>query len=383
MTERHLGGRSIAPPVADRAPTNGADCGNSRGRSLRPGKKLDMARAIVILLLAWPVAGCASGGWHPDDRQSLISEISSDDSRRSSWAMLDSPREEATATGASAQDPPAGRSRSNSTQSGQDRGQDKQGEEPKPSAWKRAEEETELAIIRDQMRQIDEHREHTRARVWGVNGYGQIGIPSNRTALEGFPIEDPRWDDLVKNGWGAGLDLSWEPMPLIQPFIGLQYSRNTDTSFLITDQTQYLNIETSALQMLPFYGGLRLNFPLNESISDWFSSSAAGLASGVIPYLRVAGGGAYNFGNEIEITDLSSPTTTKLDFINRGFTGYVEGEVGIEYRTKEGYAFRLSVGVQAYPGIRLDREFEDAYPNVDLKRLEMAILPRISATYYF
>lgn len=342
-----------------------------------------MARAIVILLFAWLVAGCASGRWHPGDRQSLISEISSDDSRRSSWAILDSPREETAVTGASEQDPRAGRCESEPMQPGADRSQDKQDVEAKEPPWKRADQETEVAIIEDQMRRIEKHREHTRPRVWGANGYIQFGFPGDRTALEGFPIEDPKWDDLIKNGWGAGLELSWEPMPIIQPFIGVQYSRNTDTSFLITDQTQYLNIETSPLQMLPFYGGLRLNFPLNESLSDWFSPSAAGLSSGVIPYLRVAGGGTYNFGNEIEITDLATPPATKLDFIRRGFTGYVEGTVGIEYRTEKGYALRLSVGVQAYPGIRLDSEFEDAYPGVDLKRLELAILPRISATYYF
>jgi hypothetical protein len=342
-----------------------------------------MARAIVILLFAWLVAGCASGRWHPGDRQSLISEISSDDSLRSPWAVPDSPRDAPAATGASEPDARAFRPESDPMQPGADRSQDKQDEEAKEPPWKRADQETEVAIIEDQMRQIERHREHTRSRVWGVNGYGQFGIPGDRTALEGFPIEDPKWDDLIKNGWGAGLELSWEPMPIIQPFIGVQYSRNSDTSFVITDQTQYFNIDTSALQMLPFYGGLRLNFPLNESISDWFSPSAAGLSSGVIPYLRVAGGGTYSFGNEIEVTDLSSSTTTKLDFINRGFTGYVEATVGIEYRTEEGYAIRLSVGVQAYPGIRLDNEFEDAYPGVDLKRLELAILPRISATYYF
>jgi len=338
-----------------------------------------MARAIVILALACLGTGCASGGFPAEERQALISEISNDEPGGPTSTTPIAPQEETAAAKANARDPSAGQS--GKPGAGGPGGVDAQ--ERKEPAWERADQETEQAIIEDHLRRTEKHRWHQRARRWGANAYVQIGYPANRSALDGYPIEDPNWDDLLKNGWGAGLDLSWQPVPAFEPFIGVQYSRNTGTSTLITDQTQFFNLESSELQALPFYGGVRFNFPLNESLSDWFSTSAGGMTTGVVPYIRVAGGGAWIFGNEIEITDLSAPPATKLDFIGRGFTGYVEGAVGIEYRTEKGYAFRLSVAVQAYPGIRLDREFEAAYPGVDLQRLEVAILPRISATYYF
>jgi hypothetical protein len=249
--------------------------------------------------------------------------------------------------------------------------------------WERMNEEAELAIIKDELKRPSAWRVPRRARPYGVTAFGQVEFAANRDALVTPGFQEPTWNELLKQGWGAGLEVSYQPLPALQPYLGAKYESYSGG----TKTYRYVGVtiaqETSRVQLLPVYAGLQLNFPLHLATDRWFDPAAAGRATGVIPFLQIGGGVAYSFGNEIEIRDLTNSITRRLDFIRPGYTAYLEGAVGVEYRTPEGFALRLSVGIESYPNLKLEREYEQAVPGADIERLGQAILPRISASFYF
>ena len=261
--------------------------------------------------------------------------------------------------------------------------------EPK---WERWPKDVEIAIIKDHLNKRDRLNKTQyqlqmvpTPKIYGVSGHIQLIHPSKRDALEGFGSEDPTWNQLAEDGVGGGVEFSLEAMPAIQFLAGVKYNTYKDATEVIrAPGPTTIRQVSESLQILPFYAGLRINFPLYMETDRWFDPDSAGLATDVIPYLRLAAGAAYCLGNELAIVDVTNNVRTRMDFIRRGFAGYTEIAAGVEFRNQEGYSLRISVGVETYYGLDLDKKFQANFPGVQKsRRFDQFVLPRISASIYF
>ncbi|MBN2489275.1 MAG: hypothetical protein JXQ29_00295 [Planctomycetes bacterium] len=332
-----------------------------------------MKRSIAILGLVGLLAGCA---WHGREAagRALVLETATDAQLRIDGTAA------SPLSGVPQEDP---RREHRTARPAPGIPQEADSPEEPSSRWQRMDEATELAILRADMERAASWRARRQSRPWGVTAFGQLPFGPERDALATPVFEDPTWNEVLKKGWGVGLELSYQPVPVLQPYAGVKLNSHGGG----TTTYRYIGVtieqETSRWQVMPFYAGLQLNFPLALSLERWFDPAAAGRTTGVIPFLQIGGGGAYSFGSEIEVRDLTNSITTRVDFLRRGFTGYLEGAVGVEYRTAEGFALRLSVGVESYRDLEIDREYRQFASGARAERLNLSVLPRISASVYF
>ena len=339
-----------------------------------------MVRSVLILALGAMLTGCAAGHLRTT-QPALIDEITGE-IQTLSYAdpPQEKPPQDRPATPKPATTP---RETPKKTTPPQEKKTPFDVEEQKEPAWERMPRAVEEAIIREHFRKTQPFRDHSRARRWGVTGHAELVFATDEEAVSGFQSSELKWNELVEKGWGAGLELSYELVPVFQPLLGVKYDGYKGGTKRFEDQGVQIELDASEFETVPFFAGFRVNFPLNMATGKWFDPAAAGQTHGLIPYFQVGAGGAWNFGSEINVKDLTNLITNKLDFVRRGLSGYVEGSIGVEYRDKKGHAFRISVGIEAYPGLKLDRKFEKAIPGSDLERLDQAFLPRISFSYYF
>jgi len=326
-------------------------------------------------------AGCTMTG-APDNRPDMLGEIMDPD--EGLWQSGN----DVAVRGAAVRPPPEAPSPQNKKAPGRSIEKVKQ-EEPK---WERWPEEVEIAIIRDHLDKQSRLNKTTyeppkvlTPKIFGVSGHLQLVFPGKRNALEGFGSDNPTWDQLAEDGVGGGVEFSLEAMPAVQFLVGVKFNSYKGATEVIraTGGTTIRQISES-LRFVPFYACLRVNFPLNMETDRWFDTDSAGLATGVIPYLRMAAGGAYCLGNELVVDDVTNNVTTRMDFIKRGFAGYTEFAVGVEFRNEDGYSLRIGVGLETYYGLDLEKNFLAVFPGVQKsRRFDQFALPRISASIYF
>lgn len=249
--------------------------------------------------------------------------------------------------------------------------------------WRRRSEESEIAIIQDQLRRHPSWKEQFRARRTAVTLFGQLAFVDDTSALDSGG-DDPDWNDLVDPGYGIGLEMSYDLLPAVQPLIGVKANLfREDRHHIGGGNDPLIERNSDELRTVPMYVGMRLNFPLALDPSEWFDPDQAGRVAGTIPFLRAAGGAAWICGQEIHLHDKTNNLTTRTDFLRRGWSGYFEAAVGIEYRVREGFAFELSVGFEHYLDMKLDSQFEKLVPGADSESMTVFFLPRLGASLYF
>lgn len=258
-------------------------------------------------------------------------------------------------------------------------------EDHEDNLWTRREEAAEIAIIQDQLRRNPNWTERPPARRTAATLFGQFSFVDGSSALDSNSKDDPDWNDLLDSGYAIGLEMSYDLVPAVQPLVGVKVNRlqGDGHHFGGKNGDPLIRRETEELQTVPIYAGLRLNFPLDADPGDWFDPEMAGRVVGVIPFLRAVGGVAWVCGQELTLVDKTNNITTRTDFLRRGWTGYFEAAVGIEYRVREGFAFELTVGFEHYLDMKLDRTFENLAPAADSESMTIFFLPRLGASFYF
>jgi len=341
-----------------------------------------MHRSFALLLFSLFAAGCTSGGTHPG-QLALVAEIMSPEDSLSLSGM--------SLSGVQELDPaPQEEDSTPEKKAPQEKKPAKMKFEEVPQEvvkWERMSQDAEIAIIKDYIKRT-EHTRDTRivSRRLGATGYMQLFYPTERKALDGLGEDNPDWKDLLDGGIGGGLEISCELIPAFQAFAGIKYDTYEDASVTLSSGgVPTVKYTSESLRFIPVYGGIRLNFPHCLGFKSGYDPKRAGFTSGIIPFIRVGGGAAYCFGNEQEV-DLIPPqgAPSRTDFIRRGFCGYLEAGIGIEYRQENGFAVQASLGVERFSGLDLDRKYEKAFPGVSIRRnLDHGLLPRISVSIYF
>jgi len=325
----------------------------------------------IFLLVGCVLTGCAA----PDpllDRDAFCTELAS----VAVLDRLDGPQESPPPRSGSTRSEAMG-GRSPGAATDPDRPQDHE-----DATWRRSSEEAEIAIIRDQLKRSPSWKEQFRVRRTAVTLFGQLSFVDDTSAIDGGP-DDPDWNDLVDPGYGIGLEMSYELVPAVQPLVGVKANLfQADSHHIGGGNEPLIQRKSDELRTVPMYAGLRLNFPLDLDTDKWFDPEEAGRVKGVIPFLRAAGGVAWICGQEITLIDHTNNISTRTDFLRRGWTGYFEAAVGIEYRVNQ-FAFEITAGLEYYLDMKLDSQFKDLFPAADSESMTVFFLPRVGASFYF
>ncbi len=323
------------------------------------------AAGVAGAALLATLAGCATSRSTPV-RAALLAEATADD-----VAILETPDDDERAS------QPAGSLPQEKRASTDTRTDDVR--------WDRRPEEQELAVMRKQMTAANQpHWEDYQRRRTSVTAFMSLNTTADSDATSGLP-SNFEWKGIVEEGVGAGLEIGHDVVPAFEIFAGAKYDNWRGDEKIVATSPSIVTTKTTGLDAFPFYVGGRLNFPLAIPFSDWFSTSQAGLSYGVIPFVKGQVGGVFVDGMEVSIRDqLAGGPPFEYDLIDRGFHTYAGVEVGIEYRTRSGFALKLSVGAERYFGLDLASEAENILrPGAEMNDLRQALLPRLSATVYF